>query len=305
MKKYAIADIGSNTIKMSIFSEDGILLRKELCPAGLIGYVKDRLLSDRGLDVLTETLLAFSEIAEKEEAGPLYPFATASLRAADNADAVIEAIERRVGCRIELVSGEEEAALSLAGIGFASKEKIPNGTLLDMGGGSCEILSFCNDIVTQEPVSLPVGALLLFRNFVRNILPERSELEAIDRYVRTLAAENGISPRKGALLAVGGTIRALASFHAECFGKKVVFPYTMRHSELEEMRLRILEKKNETKLAMLRLFPTRIHTVPTGLCAHLALMELLDSEAITVVNGGAREGYFLKIKAKREKEESQ
>lgn len=300
--KYAIVDIGSNTVKMSIFSEEGALLQKEQANVGLIGYLQNGKLSLAGQTALIQTLLSFQHTAHQNGISILYPFATASLRAAQNAEAVLAAVREQTDLRIELVSGEEEAALSLAGITLAMKEPVTCGTLLDMGGGSCEIVSFENGVLHQKPLSLPLGTLVLFSRFVQNILPTKEEIARVKAYVHTLAAQVGLTPRSGKLLAVGGTVRAVCAYHASLHKCESTLPYTLTYREGNDLMDRFCQATTETKLSMLRQFPNRIHTVPVGLGAYLALMECLEQDTLTVVEGGAREGYFLKIQAQQKKE---
>ncbi len=305
----AIVDIGSNTVKMSVFSEEGALLGKEIRPLGLIGHIQGGNLTREGIESLIDTLLTFQTLAARLGCDRIYPFATASLRAAGNREDITSEIEKRVGCRVEILTGEEEAAVTLAGIRFAAGGELSSGILSDMGGGSCEILSFEGDSIAEKPVSFPAGALLLAKNFVKNILPTEEEATALMAHVTALAKEAGLTARPEraeGLLAVGGTIRAIASYHSEVFGKKYKpeRPYVMEKEELEELLARITAMETETKLTLLRLFPTRIHTAPAGLAAHIALLTLLGQHRLTVVEGGAREGYFQRLCEKQEEGES-
>lgn len=298
---YAIVDIGSNTVKMSIFTEEGARLAQKTRTLGLIGRMQKNLLTREGIEALVDALLAFRQSAAEWGCERLFPFATASLRAAENRFEIVNEIKTRVGCLVEIVDGEKEAALSLAGIRFAAGAPLGCGVLLDMGGGSCEVLSF-GEKEGARPLSLPVGALSLHARFVRNILPTKEETDAIRAYVFKTAKEAGLGPVPGELFAVGGTIRALAALSAAEKGEPAPpsLPFVITESEAESLLCRVTAMTIETKLLLLRLAPERIHTLPAGLAAYLALLPVLGKERITVVEGGAREGYFLEVR-KREK----
>ena len=295
---YAILDIGSNTIKMTVFSEEGEILLRKSTPAGLISYVKNKKLNQEGIDVLANTILKYDAIAREAGADKLYPFATASLRAASNNCEVIEEIEKRTSYRIDLVSGEEEASLSYYGVCKTLPEKQDAMILLDIGGGSCEIVAPQHRIA----VSLPVGALAMFVRFVKNILPTKEELTAIYHHTQELAKEAGITPKNDTVCATGGSLRAFCHFHAHVFHRNFHSDstYLITREEIIELLRRIAEPDTETKLTIIRLLPERTHTFATALTSILAILDILGANSLTVVAGGAREGYFMKIKQKEQ-----
>lgn len=293
---YAILDIGSNTIKMTVFSQEGEIVLRKSTPAGLISYVKNGVLSEEGITLLAETMLKYDLLAREAGAEKLYPFATASLRAASNHQEVIHEIEKRTSYTIDLVSGEEEASLSYYGVCKTLPELRDSMLLLDIGGGSCEIIAPQYSLAT----SLPVGALATYVRFVKNILPTREELENIYRYTKTLAQNAGITKINTAVCATGGSLRAFCRFHAHIFEKAfntdTVYPIT--RDEIVTLLARVTEADTETKLTLIRLLPERTHTFATALTAILAILDILGVDSLTVVAGGAREGYFMKIKQK-------
>jgi len=293
---YAILDIGSNTVKMTVFSEAGEILLRKSTAAGLISYVKNGILTEEGIDLLANIILQYDKIARNTGAERLYPFATASLRAASNHQEVIDEIEKRTSYTIDLVSGEEEAALSYYGVSMNLPEKKDGMILLDIGGGSLEIVSPKHNLAT----SLPVGALAMYVKFVKNILPTKEELEEIYRYTKMLAQNAGITQKSEDICATGGSLRAFCHFHAHIFGKTFSNDtnYTITRKEITQLLARVTEMELETKLTLIRLLPERTHTFATALTAILAILDTLGASTLTVVTGGAREGYFMKIKQK-------
>jgi len=293
---YAILDIGSNTIKMTIFSEEGEILLRKSTAAGLISYVKNGILTEDGITLLADIMLQYDKIARDTGAERLYPFATASLRAASNHQEVIDEIEKRTSYKIDLVSGEEEAALSYYGVCKTLPDSKGPMILLDIGGGSLEIVAPHHHLAT----SLPVGALAMYVKFVKNILPTKEELEEIYRHTQTLAQNAGITKKSEDVCATGGSLRAFCRFHAHVFKKTFSNDanYTVTREEIVQLLTRVADMDLETKLTVIRLLPERTHTFATALTAILAILDTLGASCLTVVAGGAREGYFMKIKQK-------
>ncbi|MBQ4120807.1 MAG: hypothetical protein IJD35_02200 [Clostridia bacterium] len=293
---YAILDIGSNTIKMTIFSGEGEILLRKSTAAGLISYVKNGILTEDGITLLADIMLQYDKIARDTGAERLYPFATASLRAASNHQEVIDEIEKRTSYKIDLVSGEEEAALSYYGVCKTLPDSKGPMILLDIGGGSLEIVAPHHHLAT----SLPVGALAMYVKFVKNILPTKEELEEIYRHTQTLAQNAGITKKSEDVCATGGSLRAFCRFHAHVFKKTFSNDanYTVTREEIVQLLTRVADMDLETKLTVIRLLPERTHTFATALTAILAILDTLGASCLTVVAGGAREGYFMKIKQK-------
>lgn len=293
---YAILDIGSNTVKMTIFSDAGEILLRKSTAAGLISYVKNGILTEDGITLLADIMLQYDKIARENGAERLYPFATASLRAASNCQDVIAEIEKRTSYTIDLVSGEEEASLSYYGVSMNLPDKKDGMILLDIGGGSLEIVSPKHNLAT----SLPVGALAMYVRFVKNILPTEKELEEVYRHTKALAREAGITQKTDDVCATGGSLRAFCRFHAHIFGKTFSndTSYTVTREEITQLLKRVTDMDLETKLALIRLLPERTHTFATALTSILAILDTLGATSLTVVTGGAREGYFMKIKQK-------
>lgn len=290
----AIADIGSNTVKMSIFNEKGKVCGQHSLPVGLIGYLKNKKLSKEGIDRLIEALLFFKEEAAGRNA-PLYPFATASLRLAENRDEVLNAVKERTGLAIDLVSGEEEAMLSLTGATQASGFALKDCLLFDMGGGSCEIIGAKEGRI-ETAISLPFGALALHKRFVKNILPTKKEVDAIQRYTRDMLHKTALTPGCTELYAVGGSAKAAAAFCETLRRhKSLSLPYRIPLKEVDRMLDMIVRASIDTKLALFASCPERVHTMPAGLAAYAALLRFFGADKLTVVKGGAREGYFLKL----------
>ena len=74
--------------------------------------------------------------------------------------------------------------------------------------------------------------------------------------------------------------------------------YTVTRYEIITLLTRVTDMELETKLTLIRLLPERTHTFATALTSILAILDTLGATSLTVVTGGAREVYFMKIKQK-------
>jgi exopolyphosphatase / guanosine-5'-triphosphate,3'-diphosphate pyrophosphatase len=107
--------------------------------------------------------------------------ATSAVRDAENGEAFLGEIEWSYGFATRLLTGEEEAALTLRGIGAVE----PGTLVVDIGGGSTELQIVGADV----RVSLDIGCVRLTERFgedvgavrehVRGLLPEATAERAI------------------------------------------------------------------------------------------------------------------------------
>ena len=172
----ASIDVGSNTIRLSIYQceTDGIkLLLNKKTMAGLAGYVEDGALSPKGVHKACSVLNSYKDIVHNFGIEQLYVFATASLRNISNSQEAVAQIEEKTGLAIDVITGEEEATLDF--IGATRLMDVDDGILVDIGGGSTEIVVY-EDGKILKATSIPVGSLSLFSGYVGGLIPTNEEL---------------------------------------------------------------------------------------------------------------------------------
>ncbi len=249
--KQAIIDIGSNSIRLTLYETDGqgfkILFREKIM-AGLAGYVENGKLSAAGIECACAGLLTFRGILQTLAIERIRVFATASLRNISNTQQALSIIRAATGYAVEAISGEDEALFGYAG---AMQElHMSGGAFLDIGGASTEIVTF-EDGKPVDFASFPIGSLSLYRRCVKKILPGEGSLKRLRQEISdTLdAREDALTP-SALLVGVGGTARAalkLARFYhgiaddcrkngAELFDSQDYFMQQSPHSSAQPSR---------------------------------------------------------------------
>ena len=103
--KQAIIDIGSNSIRLTLYETLGqnfnILFREKIM-AGLAGYVEDGKLSAEGIECACAGLLTFRGILQTLEIERIRVFATASLRNISNTEQALSVIRAATGYPVHL-----------------------------------------------------------------------------------------------------------------------------------------------------------------------------------------------------------
>lgn len=286
---YSVIDIGSNTIRLTVYQvQEGDIetVFHEKSTAGLAGYVNGKgALTEEGIKRAVETLLRFREILSNLGIEHISVFATASLRNIVNTQEALDIIEGETGLRVEVLSGEKEGVLDY--IGATHFIPAEEGLLVDIGGGSTELVFFSHGEI-QKAVSMPVGSLNMYSKYVARLFPTKTERKQIEERVgkelKKLELPERVCPM---ICGVGGTIRATGKFLNA--GEKEPIPL-WRVSELLEG---IKGEDKDTLFPILKTAPDRVHTLLPGMTILSCLAKTFSSETMVISRYGVREGYLL------------
>jgi exopolyphosphatase/guanosine-5'-triphosphate,3'-diphosphate pyrophosphatase len=155
-------DLGSNTIRLIHFecSTQTILFEESIIVKSADGIAVDGNISSSALTRVIEAIKLFqSKIDFHKES--VVAVTTQALREAKNSKDVLDAIKRATGVAFQVISGDEEARLTLKAVDFRLNQLgfTKGFMLVDIGGGSTEIiLSDGKDFLAK---SFPVGIVTL------------------------------------------------------------------------------------------------------------------------------------------------
>lgn len=309
-RKYAVIDVGSNTIRTVIYAVDKeknsvreLISEREF--TGIIAYVKYGILCEAGQLQLIEVLKKMKEFCELADCRNIACFSTASLRYAENLSEVVERVRVETGIEIRPLLEEEELFYDLEGLRSADVEK--EGTGLDLGGGSCQIFRY-DESGFRASISLKIGCLTLSNACVGGIFPTKAETkknrEKVKRAIKDLREEMRV-PEGGYIYAMGGTARAAARVHCVLSAAGTVLPsgnIRISRDALEDIvDLARCDVKGCIRL-LSRVAPARMHTLIAGVIVLRTICKALGAEGIEVVRTGIREGYLHKAILEKEKD---
>ena len=290
---YGIIDVGSNTIRLSIYKyerEELKLLLNKKTMAGLAGYVKEGILIEEGIKKACDVLKEYKEIIENFSIDKVEVFATASLRNIINSDEATYEIKNKTGFSVTILSGIEEGICDFAGAIHALD--IKDGVVVDIGGGSTEIVLYKNTEIIKV-YSIPIGSLNLYTSSIKELFPTQDERkEIINKVTGELNKLKGISKTKCKIMCgIGGTIRATGALN------NYIFETGLNLKEIETKNVKKLIKmfKKQDKqnlLTILKVVPDRIHTIIPGMIILNTIAKYFECEMIHVSGYGVREGYL-------------
>ena len=291
--KIAIVDLGSNTVRLSVYhtQADGRfdLLFSEKEMAGLVSYVREGVLTAQGIRRACQAIQDFQVLLRQFDLGAPHVFATASLRNIRNTEEAVARIREATGVEVDVISGELEARLGYWGTRLTTD--LQDGAVFDIGGGSTEILDLRGGEI-RKARSLPVGSLELFNQCVDGLWPKKKELEKI-RETAQAALKQACLPKEPAAKAcgVGGTARAVLKI-ANAWYEKPAANRVLTPSELRRLKKLLLKRDHQARRLILRHCPDRVHTILPGLVLMDALVEALCEEELYISPYGVREGYL-------------
>ena len=288
-----IVDLGSNTIRLSIYQYEGqqvTLLLKQKHMAGLAGHVQDGALSRSGILTACRVLGDYRALLNNLSVQSMYVFATASLRNISNTGEAVEEIQKATGIPVSVLDGVTEAALAFRGATLGGG--VSTGLLTDIGGGSSELVAYQQGVITSAS-SLPLGSLSLYTRCVCDLFPTPEERRAM----RTLVEGNldavrtpGLQCRE--LCGLGGTVRAASRLAVDIFDKDPD-DRTLSADELEELYQRLARGGKDALRQILHSVPDRVHTILPGLIILRCIVSAYGVERVSVSSTGVREGYLM------------
>lgn len=203
---------------------------------------------------------------------------TEAMRKANNADEVINLMEKSLWMRPRIITGEEEAAYTYRAVTEWHGEDI---VTIDIGGGSTELSN------GKNAISIPVGALFLFKKMGAIPGPEYKG------FVKETLKDNPVKPfAKKTVFLVGGTATALAMvfLNTPQFNYEQIEGLEMSMADLETTITRIVNLSKELRAALPGLGGGRSDVIICGLFWLRTLLEKLHAESFHISTAGLRFG---------------
>lgn len=224
MKRVAAIDMGTNSTRLLVADVEvtpGADLREvrvdtveRLMRITRLGEGVDatRRLAPAALDRVAACLRTYREVIDRSGASEVRAVATSAARDATNRDELQAAVEAALGVPVDIISGEEEAALSFLGATAGLDAPAPF-LVVDIGGGSTEFV-----VGTDTPaglISIDAGCVRLTEAYLHGDPPTAAELSDAVHVVRehlTDVVREVPGVREAAtLVGLAGTVAAVAA----------------------------------------------------------------------------------------------
>jgi exopolyphosphatase / guanosine-5'-triphosphate,3'-diphosphate pyrophosphatase len=284
----AAVDIGSNTTRVLVAEPEGGQLRKVMEQRAYTRFDKNskrkgRITPEKVAE-LTDVVDTQVRLARELGAEAIRIVATAAIRESKNAREVAEEIGEAVAVPVEVLSEEEEGRLAFLGatktLGHPVEGEIG---VVDVGGGSSEIVLGSVDDGVRAVRSFKIGSGVLADEFLTNDPPSPAEIRALRDQISDFFAQVEIEHPDQAV-AVGGSATSLRTLVG------AVLEY-----ETLERAVRVLSSDPIAEVAKrFELDPRRVKILPAGVLLLEKLSELLG-QPLQIGKGGLREGIILDL----------
>ncbi|KHT46828.1 guanosine-5'-triphosphate,3'-diphosphate diphosphatase [Vibrio sinaloensis] len=287
---YAAIDLGSNSFHMLVVRHiDGSvqtmakIKRKVRLAAGLDEHNALSLEAmQRGWDCLS----LFAERLQDIPTENIRIVGTATLRTATNVDVFLEKANQILGHKIEVISGEEEAATIYKGVAHTSGGS-GRRLVVDIGGASTELI-IGEGFEAKALTSLKMGCVtwlerhfkdrqLTVTNFNNAILAAKETLQPILEQYQEIGWD--------VCVGASGTVQALQEIMLAQGMDEVI-----THAKLKRLQKQAMRADHLEELEIEGLTLERALVFPSGLSILIAIFELLEIDSMTLAGGALREG---------------
>lgn len=211
---------------------------------------------------------------------------THAMRKALNSKEVIEKLQNETGVLLQIIDGDIEAKLTLLAMKYALKREqiiADKFFLLDIGGGSTELIYSCDEKEVLKSFSYGIVTLSQSKNKIK-------ELEEFQKEIRTF-----LKPleKKGALfISTAGTPTTLAALknglNYQTYDKTIVNGTRLDKEEIKKRKVYLKSLPKEKLIE--EVGSGRDDYIDAGISIYLLFFETLDIEESIVFDDGLREG---------------
>lgn len=302
MERIAVIDIGTNTALLLIADLDPSTGRIEpvLNDQSIIrlgkGVDESLIINRVAVERLRICLEQYRQTISAYRVSRIIATATSAMRDARNRYEVINDIKAATGIEIELLGGGDEAELTYRGAiaGFAN---LPARLIvLDIGGGSTEIVMGTPTEVLDK-VSLNIGAVRLTERFFKHPVPTAEEFNAAKLFLTTEFAHQlsrFVSAREN-VFAVAGTATTIAQLAQglRVYSSSNIHGYSLRYESVRSL-LEVLRLSTPEQIAEIGVGQGRADVITAGTLILHQFMRLFGTKQLTVSERGLRFGVALR-----------
>ena len=223
---------------------------------------------------------------------------TEAVRRASNAETVLHQIKKETGITFKIISGEEEANLTLTAVkNRLTKLHYASDTfvLVDIGGGSTEIIFHYETETVSK--SFPIGIVTIAQTYenlenIEKALPR--EMFDMQMFCAEMVVTKG---KPSSFVATAGTPTTVAAmklgFNYETYDAAKINGTSLQKEELDFYLKKLLDMPFEER--EIAVGTGRSDLIAAGILIYKQLYTLLEFESCVVIDDGLREGVALEM----------
>ncbi|MBI5810584.1 MAG: Ppx/GppA family phosphatase [Deltaproteobacteria bacterium] len=307
----ASIDIGTNTLRLLIADvERGgplkpIVYKRAITRLG--GDYTERTGIDRASAERTFAALeGFKKDIKDNPVETIRAVATSVVRRARNRDWFLREVTERTGITPAVITGAEEARMSLLGVLSVIDDTMPKRLVMDIGGGSTEFIATSSN-GTRGAWSMEMGVVHLTEAHIKGDPPDKGEMKALEAEVggtvaslKAMMKNDNIDPSEyteGVAVFIGtaGTVTTLAAVDQglEVYDRERINNYTLTRERVRTLYEYLTGLTLKERSGVLSLEKGREDLIIPGAAITLAAMEAFGFNGLKVIDAGLLEGVML------------
>lgn len=292
----AAVDCGTNSIRLLILRRDADGVREQRRETRLarLGQGVDAT-GEFHPDALARANAIFEEYAQiiaEYGRARVRVVATSAARDVSNRNMFEQGVEARLGVRPDVISGDEEARLSAVGV--LSGVDVPRPALiLDIGGGSTELVVAGEGTDVKSAISLDIGAVRIKERYLPTAPPTGAEIEAARAYVADVIDSSGTDfSTLASAVGVAGTVTSVAArvLGLDEYQREAVHESTLGLAEITEATSHWLTTPTDEISAEPCMHPLRAQVIGGGALILQALVERVPGGVLLVSENDILDG---------------
>lgn len=283
IEKYGAVDIGSNAIRLLVVTvieqkgKDTIFKKTSLVrvPIRLGAEVfVDGKISDKNAVRMLDAMKAFSLLMKTHGIKRYRACATSAMREASNGSEIVETIKEKSGIVIDIIDGNDEAAIIASTDLKTLIEDDKVFLYVDVGGGSTELTIFANGkTVTSQ--SFKIGTVRLLENLV---------VEDVWKQMEAWIKQETKDYKKILMIGSGGNINTIFKKSGKKLGKPLSYIYLSSYYKT------LKSLTYEERITELDMNPDRADVVIPATKIYLSAMKWAKAKSMYVPKIGLSDG---------------
>ena len=307
MIKKAIIDLGTNTFQLLIIEQDGKsfkTIHQESYAAKIgMGGISSGIITEEGIQRGIKGLKYFQQVFDKEDVTNenVLATATSAVRNAKNGDEFCQRVLAETGIKINVISGDEEAALIYEGVKLGMDIGLEPCMIMDIGGGSVEfIICDKNRIMYQQ--SFEIGGQRLMDKFMNtDPISPRSVGSLRDYLEEQLLPLTNAVHQYAPVCVIGsaGSFETLIDmFYMKNYGKlppSEQISFDLPIAEFYDSFLKLVSNNHDKRMALAGMKELRVDMIVVGVCLIDFVLKRFGIQQIKVSNYALKEGVLSRV----------
>jgi exopolyphosphatase/guanosine-5'-triphosphate,3'-diphosphate pyrophosphatase len=300
MPTIAAIDVGSNAIRLAIanVNADGgyqvaysvrepVRLGQDVFTKGII--------SAHTIEKMLETFTSFKKKLAEHNVTRVKAVGTSAVREAMNRDVVLKAVNKTAGIELSIIGGEEEARLIHLAVKTTVNLKSKVALLVDIGGGSVEVvLADDSNVLCTESYSM--GGVRLLKILDEKAGGEERFNQLVTEYVDATQRrlEQELKNQKIDLcVGTGGSIESIGELRKELFDKNSNQKVTAE--ELKALVKKLRGSSFEERIQNWRLRPDRADVIVPAAIVLQKIVQQAGVDEVVIPGIGLKDGVLLEL----------